>query len=249
VSDLAQIRDICVKEILARGDDYRTFGMRAARDAYFSICGKIPFPELRRISGEINVTANDPFVDISSLDPPVAGIRTVRYTDFSAGTTRLLVPKDGEEFEAQATVVTGTPGMYARESDGETLELYPVPTDSNDSIRLRYWSMPGIANPNDLEGDVANHVLVLPFEWEELLIWETVYRLYHYDNTSDSLQKAMMLVAPSQLPRMGGTKKIYSHEMGIIPRLWNDLLENKNTRENVGKRDVIRPEYRRYTHG
>jgi len=248
MSTLGEIRDTCVKDILTRADDYRNFGLIAVRNAYLSICNKVPFPELQRLSTEIAVTANDPEVSIATLDPPLAGIISIRYYNAASGTYHRLVPRDGRLYDAQSTAVSSKPYSYARGRTGDILELNPRPSSSSDTLRVRYWSMPDITDPNDLS-ELASHQIVIPIEWERLLTFEALYELYHYDNSLESMQKAQMLVMKSPLPRMGSTKKQVSYELGIIPRLWNDLLETKTIRENLDADYSINPRHSRYSHG
>jgi hypothetical protein len=48
---------------------------------------------------------------------------------------------------------------------------------------------------------------------------------------------------------MGSTNKIHSHEMGILPRLWNDLLQTLASREGPYMEYALAPLIRRYTKG
>lgn len=244
MATLGDIRDICVKDILGRTDDTRFHGLKAARNAYLSICGKVCFPELQAQSGSISVTADSPTVSISALY--VAGILTVRYHDDSADTYRTLKRTSVEAIDMIPQRRSGVPAQFARGASGTTLELNPLPDDSADSIVVRYWRKPPIADPNDFD-ELEAHQLLIPLDWEELLQWETLYRLYHYESSAESLQRAMMLVAPSQLPAMGSTKKITSREVGIIPRLWNDLLQTLDQREAPQMDYPLAPRVRAYT--
>lgn len=244
MSTLGQIRDEAVLDILGRSDNARYNGLRAARDAYFFICGKVPFPELQLKSDPINVTALSEEVDISALK--VSGIISVRYYDDSLNIYKRLKPDTVENYDNIPVRRAGVPATFARGVSGTTLEFDSIPDDSADTITVRYWRMPSITDPNDMD-ELASHQLVIPVDWEQLLRWETLYVLYHYENSVESLQKAQMLVMPSQLPRMGSTKKTYSHELGIIPRLWNDLLGTLKTREGHRMEYAVAPLMRPYT--
>lgn len=91
---------------------------------------------------------------------------------------------------------------------------------------------------------ISSHTLLMPEEWEELLMWETLYRLY---TATEQHDKAMLLVAPTMTPRMPTPKKITIREVGIIPRLWNDLLQTVYGREGVDEDFSINPISRPYS--
>lgn len=86
--------------------------------------------------------------------------------------------------------------------------------------------------------------LLTPLEWDELMKWETLYRVYHY---LDNLDKAMSLVQPAAIPRQATPKKVPMIETGIIPRLWNDLLTTISQQENVDEDFSINPVIRAYS--
>jgi hypothetical protein len=243
---LGDVRDEVVQDILGRTDDKRYHGLKAARDAYLSICGKIPFPELQAVSDPISVTAGQNYVDISALS--VAGIISLRYYDSSADTYRKLEPTTAAVFDDIPTRRAGVPATFARGAGGVNIEFDSVIDDSADTITLRYWRMPAITDPNDND-ELTAHVVLLPMDWIQLLRWEALYTLYHYSDDMDQIQKAMMLVTRGQYPRMGSTNKIHSHEMGIIPRLWNDLLQTLAAREGPYMEYALAPLIRRYTKG
>jgi hypothetical protein len=235
-----------VQDILGRTDDTRYKGLRAARDAYLFICGKVPFPELQAKSSAITVTEDDEEVDISSLK--VAGILSVRYYDDSADKWKRLHPDTVDNYDHIPVRRSGVPSTFARGTSGTTIEFDNLPDDGADSIVIRYWRMPAITDPNDM-AELASHTLVIPVDWEQLLRWEALYALYHYENSEESLRKAQMLVMKGPFPRMGTTKKQISYEIGIIPRLWNDLLETLKTREGHMMDYPVAPANTRpYTH-
>ena len=95
-----------------------------------------------------------------------------------------------------------------------------------------------------MQTDVATTGLVTPPEWDELVEWETLYRLYFF---ADRGNDALALMAPAQMPRQAWVKKTTSYEMGIIPRLWNDLLQTSQMREGVDEEFSINPRYRQFT--
>ena len=57
----------------------------------------------------------------------------------------------------------------------------------------------------------------------------------------------MSLMQTSMLPNQASPKKKKVDEMGIIPRLWNNLLSNMSFRENIDEDFSINPLIRRYT--
>lgn len=97
----------------------------------------------------------------------------------------------------------------------------------------------------DTSSAIVNSLTLLtPPEWDELMKWETLYRVYHY---LDQLDKGAQLVQPQGLPRQASPKKIPMVEVGIIPRLWNDLLTTISQQENVDEDFSINPVIRAYS--
>lgn len=81
--------------------------------------------------------------------------------------------------------------------------------------------------------------MVIPGEWHELVKYETMYRAYI--ELLDEQEKALMMMQPAMLPRQGSPTKIRSAEVGVIPRLWNDLLRTVSQREHVDEDLAISP--------
>jgi hypothetical protein len=102
---------------------------------------------------------------------------------------------------------------------------------------MRYWSNPTI------DGTPGNTNLVTPLAWDELFKWETLYRLYFITSQED---KAAALIMPMPMPRQMSPKKTQMFEVGIIPRLYNDLLKTINMREAVDEDFSVNPIRRRY---
>jgi hypothetical protein len=93
--------------------------------------------------------------------------------------------------------------------------------------------------------DFQNTAVLTPVEWDELLRWETLYKVYY---SLDMLEKAAALMQPAMVPRQpGSSKKTISFETGVIPRLWNDLLTTVSQQENVDEDFSINPTIRNYS--
>lgn len=229
-------------EILNRTDDIGiAFALRTATRVYRTICGIVPFSGLQTLSDEIPTVADQAEYDLDDLitSPQLQGIINIRYT-MASGTKRRLARDDTRTFDAVGTAVsTPSPSLYSR--FGSTIELFQPPNSANDTFRIRYWARPEIST-----SDPGSTQLVTPVEWEELFIWETVYRLLNYLQEYD---KAAMLMQTSFIPRQRTPSKVAMHEIGIIARLWNDLLQTIPAREFVDEDFGINALSRRYTAG
>ena len=227
-------------EILNRSDNVgRAFALKAATRAYRTICAAVPFSGLQTLSDEIPTVANQAEYNLDALitSPELQGIINIRYT-MASGTKRRLTRDDTRTFDAVGTSVsTPSPSLYSR--FGSTIELFQPPDSANDTFRIRYWARPIISTD-----DPGAAQLVTPVEWEELFIWETVYRLYNY---LEEFEKAAMLMQTSFMPRQRSPSKVAMHEIGIISRLWNDLLQTIPAREFVDEDFGINPLSRSYT--
>jgi hypothetical protein len=88
--------------------------------------------------------------------------------------------------------------------------------------------------------------LVTPESWDELLKWETLYRVYFALGRND--EAAGLMTGGQGFPRQAGSpRKQRVFETGIIPRLWNDLLETTSQNENVDEDFNINPVIRAYS--
>ncbi len=230
---------VALKIVRRYGDDTLEFAVTAAVEAYYSMCSKVQFEAIQTTGSEISTVADQAEYDLSALDPPVAGIVNVRYTQAS-GVKRRLKRSSTKVFDGVSSI-TSTPSPYLYAHWGESIELFQPPNSANDTFRLRYWSMPSISTTNP-----GAHVVDIAKEWHELLLYETLFRVYHFLETPE---KAMALMAPAIMPRQGSPKKVRSFEMGIIPRLWNDLLATRAEREHSDEDFSINPVVRRYTAG
>lgn len=207
-----------------------------AKLAYLSICNKVPFPELQT-SGTLTTTSGTNFVQTSSLSPNLAGIISVRIA-FSSSSGRRLRRSHVRVYDALNNVTTtGKPATYAR--FGTKLELNPVP-DAAYTVTVRYWQTPTIAT------EVGDTQLLIPNEWDELLRYETLYRLYIDLEMHD--KAAGLMISPIPVQRMPTPRKVLSMEQAVIPRLWNDLLLTVDRREGWDEDFSINPIVREYSH-
>lgn len=232
---IGDIASTVANDILVRPDETIGFALTAAQMAYRTICNKVPFPELLVRSDEISVTSGTETLNLTSnlTDYEVAGIISIRYTVDSTQKFR-LIRDDARNHEWYTYQVTGIPRLYAR-VDQDTIEFNVAPSSAH-TIRVYFWRKPVISVT-----DPAAHELLIPVEWEELLIWETLYRTYHFLQAFDKAAALMMPAMPDQGPSL---RKRHSKEMGIIPRLWNDLLSTLQWRESIDEDWGMQP-YRR----
>lgn len=235
---ISDIASWCTSTMLKRSD-LDTEAVALAVGVYQVICQKVPFEALQTKSAELPLISGTDTYDLTSgptaLTPTLAGIMSIRYTA-SAGRIWRLRRSHTRVYDS-VTFSTGTdPRTYAR--FGKTIEFMPAPSSSASTFRVRYWSDPTI------NGTPGNTELVTPPAWDELFKWETLYRLYYLVGQED---KAAQLIIPMPLPRQPGPKKTLMFEVGIIPRLWNDLMLTISERENVDEDFSLNPIVRPYT--
>jgi hypothetical protein len=223
---------------MGRGSSVAGQFVEAATQAYVSVCSKVPFDQLQAMTSEIPLIQGTAVYSLAAYN--MFGLISVRLT-FNAGYgVRRLRRSHVRHFDSYLDR-QGTPATYAR--FGTSLQLSPIPNNSTDTIRARYWSRPTIpTNPNEVE----DTVLLTPVEWDELLEWETLYRMYIFTEQHD---KANLLMQVVPMPRQFGMTKTRTFEMGIIPRLWNDLLKTESQREGTDEDFSINPVRRSYTYG
>lgn len=212
-----------------------------ALEVYKLICQKIPFEGLQQKSGEISAQS----VNGAALDtvlaaqtpalPAVAGIMSIRYTKTTNQSWRLR-RSHSRTYDAISFSTSSDPRTYAR--FGNTIELMPSPSSATPTVRFRYWTNPTIHTTP------KSTVLLWPDAWDALGKWETLYRLYYMIGEPE---KAMTLIQPAVMPRQASPRKHQMFEVGIIPRLWNDLLATISQRENVDEDFSINPIVRSYT--
>lgn len=230
-----------VQGVIAR-TDLTTQIIDFACEAYLLMNQKVPFEHLQQKSDPIPTVANVGTYNLDfttsgiSTTAAVAGIMSIRYT---VGTRSYRLKRSHVRLFDAIQYTTGVhPRSYAR--FGTTIELMPVPPDTTGSFVVRYW------NEQEIVTTKQNTVIATPEAWDALLRWETLYRTYFITGQEE---KAGLLIMPMPMPRQASPKKTFMFEVGIIPRLWNDLLTTFNMRENVDEDFNINPIYRPYTRG
>lgn len=218
-----------------RREEMQTQILEDAASFYILLGTAVRFDELCVTSSEIALTANSPTLTIDDLDPPVAGICSIRLTSPN-GSIRRLKRSSVRTYDAIRQTAS-TPATYARW--GLNLEVNPSPSITGFTARVRYWSRPV------LETNVGTTVILFDEPWVELIRYETLWR--HY-NAVEDFEKAGALVSPMPMPRQGSPTKTRVFEYGIIPKLWNDLLKTISQREDVDEDFGINPIVRNYTH-
>lgn len=206
----------------------------AAKDVYTRWCGAVCFDELKVLAAERTLASGVGSHDISDLEPACAGILSLRLRDANNRVSRLK-QSHARMFDVLSPTTTGRPVLYAR--FGKTLE-FNVLTNQTYYLRIRYWRFPTI----DVE--VGDTEILTPPDWDELYKWETLHMMY---TLLEEHEKAMQLMQPAFMPRGYTTRKLLSNEIGIIPRLANDLLKRQMQREGGDSDFSINPIVRRYT--
>lgn len=211
-----------------------------AVDVYRMICGKVPFDQLSKKTAEIPTVVGQQEYSLVIPAPRLAGIISIRMT-YNSTSRRRLGRSHVRVYDAYSNIPSGRPATYAR--FGNDIELMPIPDSASYTFRVRYWEFPDVnTNPDELGATLV----VTPVDWDELLKWETLFRFYTFLEQHD---KANMLIQPMPLPRQPSPQKTRTFEIGIIPRLWNDLLKTVSQREHCDEDFGINPMMRPYTHG
>ena len=177
---------------------------------YKVLTARVPFEELMA-TDTYTCGINDPSIDVGTETPDLAGFKSLRI-NYLDGTGLRLKKDHVNNFDKTGTPPSRRPCKYARY--GKSLELWPPP-DQEYIITARYWKK-GV-----LSGTIGNTVMLVPDEWLELIAWETTYRVLIF---LGRMQDAMSLVIGSPQPRMPSPKTVNMVDMGIIPRLWNELM-------------------------
>lgn len=228
---MATLSDIAVSvaKTTLRRPDLLEDCVGLAKAAYLSVCAKVPFDELCAKTEERAMSTTSSEHTLSDIEPAVNGIMSIRATYGS--TTRRLRRSNTRVFDGERQALPGMPSRYARFGNG--IEFDKIASSGLYTYRIRYWTAPNItANAGDT-------VLVIPAEWNELVKYETLYRAYI--DLLDEQEKSLMMMQPAMLPRGGSPVKIRSAEVGILPRLWNDLLRTVGQREHVDEDLSISP--------
>lgn len=236
MSTIADIASFVTDDVLKRSD-LTTAAQNAALAFYKVLCANVPFDQLMYTSAELPCTANQDSYDLAALitSPAIKAIRDVRLTVDSSNKRRLR-RSDTRVYDAQSLNPASIPATYARWNT--SIELRPPPQSSSYTIRVRFWAKPTI---NVVP---ANTVLETPEEWDELMRYETLYRVYNFIGQS---QMGMMLIQPAMIPRQPSPRRQRMLEVGIIPRLWNELLSTVSAKEGTDEDFGINPVVRSYS--
>lgn len=231
MATIADIRD-WVTGIALRRADIATEALEAAIEAYQVLTSKIPFEELQT-KVTVPTIASTVSYDLTSHN--VAGIMSIRI-NYTATQGARLARKNTRLFDNNGIVAAGKPNQYARFA--KSIELFPTPSSVYD-MNIRFWKH-AVINLADRPATV----LVLPDPWVALMRWETLYRVYLMLKMN---AEAAALVMTSLQPRLPTGKKQLMWDLGIIPRLWNELLSTISEREHIDEEISINPVVRKYT--
>lgn len=221
---------------------------------YKLLCRKVPFDELMVVSPQIPLISGqatynlDTMVDVDGhvLDPVLKSIYSIKCT-FGPNATSTTVGQQSPSvrlrrsatrlYDAIGYTIPGQTSTYSR--FGKTIEVNPAPNASNWSLQFRYWCIA------PMDETPVNTTLIMDDDWAELIRWELLYRAYYMLGNT---QEAMALVQPTQLPSVpGAPRRRLMTEIGIIPRLWNDLCNTLSSRENADEDFSINPVVRNYS--
>lgn len=234
---MSQISDITtwVQTDMLKRSDLTTLCNDSALNFYKILCYKVPFDELMT-TATFNTVANQagPY-NLSSLIPTLKAISDIQIT-FAPNVARRLRRSHIRVYDALSFSTASKPGTYARY--GLAIYLNPPPDSSNYTLQLRYWAKPTINATPSLT------TIQTPDEWDELIRWETYWRVL---NALGQYERASMLMQPAMMPRQNSPKRQLDFEVGIIPRLWNELLSTISQKENVDEDFNINPVVRAYS--
>lgn len=236
MSTIADIASFVTDDVLKR-NDLTTAAQNAALAFYKVLCANVPFDQLMYTSSELPCVAGQESYNLATLvtSPSIKAIRDVRLTVDSTNKRRLR-RSDTRVYDAMSLNPSGVPATYARWNN--SIELRPPPQSASYTLRVRFWAKPTIA------ATPSATVLETPEEWDELVKYETLYRIYNFIGQS---QMGMMLVQPAMLPRQRSPKRQRMMEVGIIPRLWNELLSTVSAKEGTDEDFGINPVVRSYS--
>jgi Putative Ig domain len=225
--------------------DMTTQAQTAALDVYRMVCAKVPFEQLYNVTSEIpfvggaSATTSESTYDLSQLVPPLVGIVDIRVT-INSNTKRRLRRSSARMYDSLSIIQPGLPSTYAR-SSAQRITVNPPPNSSAMTFRVRYWARP----PEDPTSPTSATVLATPVEWNPLFKWETAWWVL---NMLGQEQRASALVQPMMMPRQQSPVRQPMMEIGILPRLWNELLQTISERENVDEDFNINPVIRAYSY-
>lgn len=227
--------------------------INSAVNFYKLLCRRIPFDELMYLSLECPMTQGqdvynlDTIQDVNGavLDPVLKSIYSIRLTygpqtAYGSGqqSNSVRLRRSATRlYDSLSYLIPGQTSTYSR--FGKTIQVNPAPNASNWTLRFRYWGIAPIAEVPE------ETVLIMDDDWAELIRWETLYRAYYMLGNT---QEAMALVMPGQLPMQpGAPKRRIITDIGIIPRLWNELCSTLSARENADEDFSINPVVRNYS--
>lgn len=241
MSTLQDTVNFVTQDYLNRSD-ITAVTQNAALKAFRLICSKVPFDELQALSAELPLVTGQDTYDLNTLVPPLLGIVDIRLNINNGQLFRRLRRSASRLYDSLGVITQGPPATYAR-SAARTIQINPPPDTGTYSMRLRYWTRPAEAAP------ITNTVLPWPMEWDELHNWETAWRVLNLLGQEDRAQLLVQQVFPPKAPTGGAPKRWLSQDVGIIPRLWNELLSTTSQKENVDEEFSINPLVRPYSIG
>lgn len=189
------------------------------RNFYRTLTSKVPFEELMG-TDTVALTIGANVVNLASTTADLAGIKSIRI-NYLDGTGLKLKKDHINNFDKTTTPPNGKTMRYAR--FGQTIELWPPPAAAY-ILTIRYWKK-GVTVAEPSHGTTT---MLVPDEWIELIQWEVMYRALIFLGRH---QEAMNLIIPAPQPRMPSPKTVHQLDLGIIPRLWNELLSTVYERE------------------
>lgn len=245
MSTLADAVSWVENDVLKRND--MTSALNAAAVNFYKVLTrKVPFDELMVTSNELLLTSGvsryviDTLADSTTavMSPKLKAIMSCRLTYGPSGSNSVRLRRSAVRlYDSLSYTQPGQTSTYAR--IGKNIELNPAPNASNWTLRFRYWSIP------TMDATPVNTTIVMDDDWLELIKWEVLYRAYYF---LEQPEKAMALVMPSQMPPQRGVgRRRNMTEVGIIPRLWNDLLSTISAHEGSDEDFSINPVVRAYS--
>lgn len=240
MSLISDIASFVTTDVLKRSD-LTTEAQNAALDFYKVLCYNVPFDELMTTSPAVPTVIGQVEYDLTSLVPALKSIANIKI-QFSTNQSRRLRRSHIRVYDSLSFSTNSRPATYARW--GLKINLNPPPDSASYNLFFRYWAKPTFS-PG---GVVGNTVIATPDEWDELIRYETLYRIYKY--IGQEAKAAALIAMPFNI--QGRTPSVGRERMmsiGIIPRLWNELLTTISQKENVDEDFSINPVVRNYTYG
>ena len=130
--------------------------VKQARKMYLLVGAKVPFDHLMQTSDEREVTTDTQTYSLSDLEPPLAGIVSIRMS-FSSTSVRRLRRSHVRSFDLLPYSGTGQPARYARW--GNSIEFDKIPNSATYTYRVRYWTRPTV------ESMIGDTTIESPPEW------------------------------------------------------------------------------------